>query len=132
MKIFPNEICLYMFLSSVVLFLCCLHGEYVKNLECKSQKQIRSNKNTIQKTKQNASINAIEDNRLLTLYKMLETAEAQEIAQQSRIERINNLNQYGVVVNEKNEKRAYDELYRIQQRKISIESQINRIVKGGR
>lgn len=76
-------------------------------------------------TKQNISV----DNRLETLYKMLATAEAQEIAQQSRIERINNLNQYGVVVNEKNEKRAYDELYRIQQRKISIENQIKRITK---
>lgn len=69
------------------------------------------------------------DSRLKTLYKMLETAEAQEITQQGRIERINQLNKYGVVVNEKNEKRAYDELYRIQQRRIAIENQINRIAK---
>ena len=67
------------------------------------------------------------ENRLKTLYEMLSIAEKQEEAQKERILRINELNKYGVVVNEKNTKRALDELYRIQQRKISIENQINRM-----
>lgn len=67
------------------------------------------------------------ENRLTTLYEMLRIAEQQEESQKERILRINELNQFGVVVNEKNTKRAYDELYRIQQRKIAIENQIARI-----
>ena len=67
------------------------------------------------------------ENRLKTLYEMLAIAEKQEEAQKERILRINELNKYGVVVNEKNTKRALDELYRIQQRKISIENQISRL-----
>ena len=72
------------------------------------------------------NISSIE-NKLKTLYEMLAIAEKQEEAQKERIYRINELNQFGVVVNEKNQKRAYDDLYRIQQRKISIENQINRM-----
>ena len=71
--------------------------------------------------------NSSNENKLNTLYEMLSIAERQEEAQKERIYRINELNQFGVVVNEKNTKRAYDELYRIQQRKISIENQISRI-----
>lgn len=71
--------------------------------------------------------NSSSENRLNTLYEMLSIAERQEEAQKERIFRINELNQFGVVVNEKNTKRAYDELYRIQQRKIAIENQIARL-----
>lgn len=71
--------------------------------------------------------NSSSENKLNTLYEMLSIAEKQEEAQKERIFRINELNKYGVVVNEKNQKRAYDELYRIQQRKISIENQIARL-----
>lgn len=132
MKIFPDEICLYMFLSSVVLFLCFLHGEYVKSLEEKRKDNILTQENTYHRTNQNASTSTATDDRLITLYKMLETAAAQETAQQAKIEKIKQLNQYGIVVNEKNEKRAYDELYRMQLRKISIENQIQRTIKTGK
>lgn len=70
--------------------------------------------------------NSSNGNKINTLYEMLSIIEKQEEAQKERIFRINELNKYGVVVNEKNQKRAYDELYRIQQRKISIENQINK------
>lgn len=115
------------FIFSVLCFLLYLH-----NIKKGSKANIKTDP-----PKEKAHISEIgayisqnnSDSRIETLYKMLETAQEQEIAQQARIERINQLNQYGVVVNEKNEKRAYDELYRIQRRRISIENQINRITK---
>lgn len=74
-------------------------------------------------------------NRLETLYSMLKDATEEEEKQRARVNKILELNQYGIVINEKNEKRARGELYRVQQKKLSIENQIyhtkQAIVNGG-
>lgn len=114
------------FMFSLLCFLLYLHntsrgkGKYIK------QDPKQENAPIIEK---GAPIieNSGSGNKINTLYEMLSIIEKQEEAQKERIFRINELNKFGVVVNEKNQKRAYDELYRIQQRKISIENQISRL-----
>ena len=114
------------FIFSLLCFLLYLHNSNRGRGKHITTDQKRENAPIIEK---NAPIteNGSSENKLNTLYEMLSIAERQEEAQKERIFRINELNQFGVVVNEKNQKRAYDELYRIQQRKVSIENQIARI-----
>ena len=116
MVAFENIICDYAFYFSLIVFCYYLH---------KSFKYSRFRKREVYNNCVAHEEQYITDDRLKTLYTMYETITAQEESAQEKIDRINYLNQYGSIVNEKNKKRAENELYRIQQRKISIENQIN-------
>lgn len=113
------------FLFSLFLFLWYLKNDYkqgrgnmIKPLETAAAEE-----NTPIKAAAAPKGNYME-NRLKTLYAMHEEAAEEEEKQLNRVNHIKQLNQYGIVINEKNERRAKGELFRIQQKKLLIEKQI--------
>lgn len=62
--------------------------------------------------------------RIETLHKMLEAAIEEEQREQAKLNHIKTLNQYGMVVNDKNRKRTEADLYKAQRKRLAIENQI--------
>lgn len=123
MNVFPNQICYYIFIASIVLFLCGWHGEYVKD---------RARRETPKNTAITPSRQLVNPDhefylsRLDTLYRMLSEAVIMEGRAYDVLDNIREAaRQAGAdVFSIKTEEKAQRTLYQAQRRRIGIENQI--------
>lgn len=108
------------FLFSLLLFFAYLLNNEIKREEDPKQTQ----ETTETAGEKNANISNFYDKRIKTLNKMLRAASAEEEREQAKLNHINTLNQYGVVVNDKNVKRVESDLYKAQRKRLDIEKQL--------
>lgn len=73
--------------------------------------------------------NIYHDERLDLLRQMLRAAAAEVERAERRLDHLENLNQYGAVVNEKNIKRAEADLYKARRKRLTITNQIHAILR---
>lgn len=117
------------FLFSLLLFLI-----YLYNSKRKRGNGTTAAKSTIETETEKAPIKDYDffSDRLNTLHEMRKSAREEEKRAESKLNHILDLNQYGIVVNEKNLKRAERELYIARRKRLAIEKQIYNTEKEGK
>lgn len=109
------------FLLSLFLFLWYIWNNFLKG---KRRKRETPQSKTAESANSSTIAEDFYSNRLQVLYSMLDEAREDEAREEDRVNHIKELNQFGVVIGEKNEKKANTELYRARQKRLNIENQI--------